>query len=84
MERKAFLASPGHHIMYPIVENMIVVPNQKKNGDYLENPILTHFIDELCLYGKWWKEKLFLQIQCINIMYPNKKNMIVVPITKEI
>ena len=26
--------------------------------------------------------KLFLQIQSINIMYPNEENMIVVPITK--
>ena len=28
------------------------------------------------------ERKLFLQIQSINIMYPNKENMIVVPITK--
>ena len=28
------------------------------------------------------KRKLFLQIQSINVMYPNKENMIVVPITK--
>ena len=29
------------------------------------------------------EEKLFLQIQSINIMYLNEKNMIVVPITKK-
>ena len=28
------------------------------------------------------EKKLFLQIKSINIMYPNKENMIVVPITK--
>ena len=28
------------------------------------------------------ERKLFLQIQSINIMHPNKENMIVVPITK--
>ena len=27
-------------------------------------------------------KKFFFQIQSINIMYPNKENMIVVPITK--
>ena len=31
---------------------------------------------------KWQKEKLFLQIQSINITYPNEENMILVPITK--
>ena len=30
------------------------------------------------------EKKLFLQIQSINIMYPNKENMIVMPITKRI
>ena len=29
------------NIMYPNVENMIVVPNHKKIGDYYENPSLT-------------------------------------------
>ena len=31
---------------------------------------------------KRWKEKLFLPNQIVNIVYPNKVNMIVVPITK--
>ena len=35
------------NIMYPNVENMIVAPYHKKNGDYYENPSLTHFTDEL-------------------------------------
>ena len=35
--------------MYPIVENMIVAPNHKKNGDYYENRSLTHFTDQLSL-----------------------------------
>ena len=30
------------------------------------------------------ERKLFLQIQSINIMYPNVKNIIVMPITKRI
>ena len=39
-------------------------------------------MDELWLYGKWCKEKLFLQIQSIGIVYQNIENMIIVPITK--
>ena len=31
---------------------------------------------------KMEEKKLFLQIQSINIMYPNEENMIVMPITK--
>ena len=33
---------------------------------------------------KMAERKLFLQIESINIMYPNVKNIIVVPITKRI
>ena len=29
--------------------------------------------------NKWWKQKLFMQDQNINILYPNEKNMIIVP-----
>ena len=46
-EKKAFLAKPKINIMYPNVENVIVVLNYKKNRDYYENPSLTHFTDEL-------------------------------------
>ena len=58
--------------------------HNKKNGDYYEYPSLSHFMDEHWLQEKWRKEKLFLQIQNINIVYPNEENMIVVPITKRI
>ena len=58
--------------------------NNKKNGDYYERPSLSHFMDELWLWGKWWKEKLFFQIQSISIMYHNVKNMVVVPIRKRL
>ena len=33
--------------MYPVEKDMIVVPNQKKDVDYYENPSLTYFMDEL-------------------------------------
>ena len=52
------------------------------NGDSYEYPSLPHFADEH-LQKKWWREKLFLQIKSINIVYPNEENMIVVPIKKE-
>ena len=32
---------------YPKEENVFVVPNRKNNGDYYENPSLTHFMDKL-------------------------------------
>ena len=57
--------------------------HNKKNGDYYEIPSLSHFTSECYVQGKWWKEKLFLQILSFNIVYPNEKNIIVVPITKE-
>ena len=40
--KKAFLANPKQQ-----VENMIVLPNHKKDGDYYENPSLTHLIGGL-------------------------------------
>ena len=30
------------------------------------------------------ERKVFLQIQCFNIMYPNEENMIVMPITRRL
>ena len=68
--------------MYPNVENKIVMPITKgmeiiksiqvcpisqKNFDFKENG---------------GKKAFFLQIQSLNIIYPNVENMIVVPITK--
>ena len=68
--------------MYPNEVNMIVVPNNKKKGDYFEYPSLSNFTSEHQLQGKWWSKKLFLPNQSINIMYPNEMNMIVVPNNK--
>ena len=39
-------------------------------------------MNELWLYRKWWKEKLLLQIQSINVKHPNEENVIVLTITK--
>ena len=47
MDRKAFLANQRINIMYPTEENMIIVYNNKKNGDYYEYPSLSYFVDEL-------------------------------------
>ena len=47
-------------------------------GDYYVNPCLPHLIDELW-FKKWWEVKFFLWNQSINIIYPNKENMFMVP-----
>ena len=70
--------------MYPNVENMILVPINKKNWDYYEYPSLSRFIDELYYKANGGKKKLLLQIQSINIMYPNEKHLNVMPITKRV
>ena len=84
VKKKLFLQIQNINIMYPNEVNMIIVPNNKKNRDYYGYPWLSHFTDELWLEGKWWKQKLFLQIQSINIVYPNKVNMIAVTNNKKI
>ena len=28
---------------------------------------------------KWWKEKVFLWNQCVNVIYPNEENVFIVP-----
>ena len=33
-EKKAFFAKPKHQYMYPNDDNMFVVPNNEKSGDY--------------------------------------------------
>ena len=45
--KKAFLQIQCNNIVYPNMEDIIVVCNHKRNGDYYENLSLSHFIDEL-------------------------------------
>ena len=82
VERKTFLANPKYQYHVSQCGEHDCSANNKRNGDYYEYPSLPHFTDELWLQEKWWKEKLFLKIQSISIMYPNVENMIVVPIRK--
>ena len=73
----------GINILYPNVENMIVVLITKKME------IITSI--QVCLIS-WMnfhykendgkKSLVFLQIESISIMYPNEENMIVAHITK--
>ena len=56
--------------------------NNKKNRDYYVYPCLSYFTDKPWPKAKWWKQKLLLQIQSINIIYPNEENIIVVLRTK--
>ena len=45
--KKSFSCKSKASIMYPNVENTIIVPNCTKNGGYYENPSLTHLMNEL-------------------------------------
>ena len=81
-ERKVFPANPKQQYRVSQCGERDPSAYNEKIGDDNEHPSLTYFTDERYLQVKWWKEKPFLQIQSINITYPNVKNMIVVPITK--
>ena len=72
---KAFLANPSIKTVHPNDKNVFIVHNHCKNRDYRESPSLSHLMDELWFWGKWWKEKLFLENQSIKTMYFNEKNM---------
>ena len=71
VKRKAFLTNPKHQHCVSQYGEQDCTTNNQKNGDYYEYPCLSYFTDELRLQGKWWKEKFSLQIQSINIVYPN-------------
>ena len=70
-KEKLFWQIQSIKIMYPIMEKYDCNANNKKNGDCYEYPILSHFTDELWLYGKWWREsfscKSKASISCIPI-----------------
>ena len=75
------MPNPSIDIVYPNEKKMFMVPNHEKNGDYEEYTSLSHFTMNFN-YTKNGKKKLFFPNQSINIMYPNDRNMIGVPITK--
>ena len=79
VERKAFLPNQNVNIVYPNKKTMIVVPNNKKNGDFYEYLSLSQFMEEHLITGEVVEGKLFLKIQSIHILYPNVEKMIVVP-----
>ena len=84
VERKAFLANLRHQYHVTSCGEHDCSAYNRRNGDYYEYRSLSHFMGEHKLQWKWWKEKVFLRIQSINIMYPNSENIIVVPIIKRI
>ena len=69
--------------MYPNEENMILVPITKRMENILS--IQVCFISWMNFNYKEnsGKKKLFLQIQSINIVYPNEVNLILVPNNKK-
>ena len=80
-KKSIFLQFQSLHIVYPNEENMIVVPRTKRITIVMS-------IQDYLIHGwmldtrKMVERKALLQIQSINIMYPNVENMIIVPITK--
>ena len=66
--KKSFPTNSKHHYSVSQCGEHDWSANAKRNGDCYEYPSLSHFIDKLWLQGKWWKEKLFMQIQGINIV----------------
>ena len=46
MEKNPFLQNQSINIVYPNKENMILVPNNQKNGDDYEYPSLSYFANE--------------------------------------
>ena len=80
--KKALFANPKHQYRVSEYKEHDCSTNNKKNWDCYKCPSLPYFTDKLSLWGKWWKEWLFLQIQSINILHPNVENMVVMLITK--
>ena len=83
VEKKTFLTNPKHQYCVSQYGEHDYSANNNENRDYYEYPSFSKFTDEFWIQGKWWKEKLFFQIQGINIVYPNEENKILVPITKK-
>ena len=54
--KKALLANLNHQYCVPQCGEHYCCANNKKNRHCYEYLSLSHFTDDLCLYGKWWKE----------------------------
>ena len=78
-DKKLLLWSQTINIMFPNMDKLFMLPNHKKNGDYCQNLVLFHLMDELWLLGKWNEENHLMRNQSINIVYPDEKNVFIVP-----
>ena len=67
-EVKFFLRNQSINIIYPNVENVFVVPNQQKKGDYRVNLCYSQFTDEFDS-KKWWKVKIKEIIRRIHVYF---------------
>ena len=82
VERKLFLQIWTINIIYPNVENKMVLIT--KRMEIIMRPKFVSFLEWSFIRRKMVERKLFLQIRSINMVYPNVENLIVVPITKRI
>ena len=81
VERKALLTKSKHQTMYPNKENVFIVPKHQKNGDYYENPSLSHLRYEFWFLGKWRDEKLLIAKTLISYILM-RKMCLWCPVTK--
>ena len=65
--KKIFLTNLKHQYHVSQIWEHDCSAHNKKNGNYYEYQNLSHFPDKLLMYRKWWKEKLLLQIESINV-----------------
>ena len=82
--KKSFSSKPKHQYHVSQQGEHDCSAHNKQNGDDYKYPSLTYFTNEYLFQGKWWKEKLVLQIQSINVMYHIVENVIVVSITNSV
>ena len=58
-KKKLFTRNQSVNVMYPNKDNVFMVPNHKKSGDYYKNPCWSHLMKELLILRKMFKKKNF-------------------------
>ena len=81
MEKKKLFLPKHCNIMHPNKGNIIIVPKTKTIEIIMSIQVCLFHGCTLIIW-KMVEKKLFLQIQSINITYPNVQKMIVAPKTK--
>ena len=83
VEKKAFPSNQSINIVYPNVENMIIVPITKRMEIIIGIQVLLILRMNINFKEIGWKKKLLLRNQSSISVYPNKENMFMVPNNKK-